>query len=197
MGQVGFAMSMSLDGFIAGPNDDVERLHGWLYDLASWRAPHGLEGGVANRDAEILEEGLRNIGAIVMGRRMFDLAEAPWGDNPPFHMPVFVVTHHPREPLVKQGGTTFTFITDGVASALRQAQAAAGDRDVGVAGGAMIIQQLLRAGLIDQILIHLVPVLLGGGIRLFDQLGAQPIELERTSAIEGAAVTHLRFRVVK
>jgi dihydrofolate reductase len=132
-----------------------------------------------------------------MGRRMFALGEGPWGDDPPFHMPVFVLTHESREPVIKEGGTTFTFVTDGIESALEQAKAAAGDRDVSVARGANVIQQYLKAGLLDEIQIHLVPVLLGEGIRLFDRMGRRPIELESTRMIESPEVTHLRYRVVK
>ena len=202
MGKVSADMSMSLDGFITGPNDEVEsslgegieRLHQWLYGLASWRERHGLDGGTTGMDAEILDEAFRNTGAIVMGRRLFEAGEGPWGDNPPFHMPVFVVTHHARKSLVKEGGTTFSFVTDGLESALQQAKAAAGGKDISVAGGANVIQQLLRAGLLDEIQIHLVPVLLGGGTRLFEHTGTEPIELEHTRVIESAGVTHLRFR---
>lgn len=205
MGKVTSDISISLDGFITGPNDGLElglgeggeRLHQWMYDLASWREPHGLEGGKTNRDAEILEEAFKNIGATIMGRRMFDIAEKPWGDNPPFHMPVFVVTHRAKETLTKEGGTTFTFITGGIESALQQAKAAAGNKDVSVAGGANIIQQYLSAGLLDEIQIHLVPVLLGAGRRLFDQIGTEQIELEGTRVIESPDVMHLKFRVVK
>jgi dihydrofolate reductase len=205
MGKVAVDISMSLDGFIAGPNAGIEfplgqggeRLHQWVYGLESWRERHGLAGGQSNRDAEILEEAFKNTGAVVMGRRMFDTGEEPWGDNPPFHMPVFVVTHHAREKLIKEGGTTFTFVTDGIESALEQAQAAAGDQDISVAGGANIIQQFLKAGLLDEMQIHIVPVLLGDGTRLFDELGTDHIELESTWVIESPAVTHLKFRVVK
>ncbi len=203
MGQVVFEISMSLDGFIAGPNDRPglglgeggERLHQWAYDLASWRERHGLAGGQTNRDAELLDEAFRNTGASIVGRRMFDNAEE-WGENPPFDMPVFVLTHQEREPLVK-GGTTFTFVTDGIESALAQARAAAGAKNVAIGGGANVAQQYLKAGLLDEIEIHLVPILLGDGIRLFDRLGAAPIELERTRVIASPDVTHLRFRVVK
>jgi dihydrofolate reductase len=205
MGKVTSDMSISLDGFVAGPNDGPgnglgdggDRLHQWMYDLASWREPHGLAGGETNRDAEVLDEAFKNTGAFVMGRRMFDLAEGPWGDNPPFHGPVYVLTHRARERLTKEGGTTFTFVTDGIQSALKQAQAAAGDKDVSVAGGANIIQQYVKAGLLDEIQIHLVPVLLGEGRRLFDELGTEHIELETTRVIESPGVTHLRFRLVK
>lgn len=201
MGKVTADMSMSLDGFVTGPTDSLEslfggvdRLHQWIYGLASWRAPHGLEGGTTNADDQIMAESWQNIGATVMGHRMFEHGEEPWGDNPPFHVPVFVVTHHAREPLVKQGGTTFFFVTDGVASALQQAKSAAGDKHVSVAGGANVIQQLLRAGLLDEIQIHLIPVLLGAGTRLFEQTGSDPIELECTRVVASAGVTHLRFR---
>jgi dihydrofolate reductase len=204
MGKVVTGLSMSLDGFIAGPNDSVERplgeggerLHQWMYDLASWRERHGLTGGNTDTDAEVLEESFKNTGAVVVGRRMFDLANG-WGDNPPFHMPVFVITHDAKEKVVKEGGTTFTFVTGGIESALEQAKAAAGDKDVSVAGGANIIQQYLSAGLLDEIQIHLVPVLLGDGRRLFDHIGAEQIELEITRVIESPEVTHIKFRVVK
>jgi len=203
MGQVVFEISMSLDGFIAGPNDRPglglgeggERLHQWAYKLASWRERHGLAGGQTNRDAELLDEAFRNTGASIVGRRMFDNAEE-WGENPPFDMPVFVLTHQAREPSVK-GGTTFTFVTNGIESALAQARAAAGAKNVAIGGGANVAQQYLRAGLLDEIEIHLVPILLGDGIRLFDHLGDAQIELERTRVIESPSVTHLRFRVVK
>ncbi len=203
MGQVVFEISMSLDGFIAGPNDRPglglgeggERLHQWAYDLASWRERHGLAGGQTNRDAELLDEAFRNTGASIVGRRMFDNAEG-WGENPPFDMPVFVLTHQAREPLVK-GGTTFTFVTDGIENALAQARAAAGAKNVAIGGGANVAQQYLKAGLLDEIEIHLVPLLLGDGIRMFDHLGDAQIELERTRVIDSPSVTHLRFRVVK
>ena len=204
MGKSTVDMSMSLDGFIAGPNDSVERplgeggerLHEWIYDLASWRERHGLEGGKTDTDAEVLDESFKDTAAVVVGRRMFDVANG-WGDNPPFHMPVFVITHNASEKLVKEGGTTFTFVTDGIERALEQAKAAAGDKDVSVAGGANIIQQYLSAGQLDEIQIHLVPVLLGDGVRLFHHIGVEQIELETTRVIESPGVTHIKFRVVK
>jgi len=203
MGKVITDMSMSLDGFIAGPDDRSEmglgeggeRLHEWLYELASWRERHSLTGGTTGTDSEVLDEAFRNVGAILMGRRMFDLGEGPWGENPPFHTPVFIVTHRARQKVVKEGGTTYIFVTDGFESALRQAKAAAGDMDVSVAGGANVIQQSLKAGMLDEIQVHIVPVLLGGGIRLFDHLGVEPIDLETIRVIESPGVTHLRFRV--
>jgi dihydrofolate reductase len=124
-------------------------------------------------------------------------ADGWWGDEPPFHMPVFVLTHHARETATMQGGTTFSFVTDGIEAALEQARAAAGDKDVAVAGGASVAQQYLRAGLLDELQIHVVPVLLGDGVRLFDHLGTGQVELEATRVIESHAVTHLRYRVVK
>ena len=177
-----------------------------MFGLDSWREQHGLSGGTANRDAEVVDELTANVGAYLMGRRMFSNGEGPWGDspfegplgeNPSFHVPVFVLTHHPREPLVKEGGTTFHFVTDGIESALAQARAAAGDKDVDIAGGASVIQQAINAGLLDQLQIHLVLILLGDGIRLFDRMDPEQIELERTRVIDSPTVTHLTFRVGK
>jgi dihydrofolate reductase len=197
-------ISMSLDGFIAGPNDRVgqglgeggERLHEWLTEQASWRERHGLEGGEAGADSEALEDTWSSTGATILGKRMFDLAEG-WGDEPPFHMPVFVLTHDAREPLVKAGGTTFTFVSDGVERALEDARAAAGDKDVAVAGGASTIQQFIKAGLLDELQIHLVPVLVGAGRPLFDLSSGRQIELQPTKVINSLNVTHLRYRFVK
>jgi len=202
-----------LDGFIAGPNQSQEnplgeggeQLHEWALGLAAWREPHGLQGGEVNASSKVIEQSRENLGATVMGRNMFggegpwgdDPWEGWWGDDPPFHVPVFVVTHHAREPLIKQGGTTFAFVTDGIESALEQAREAAGDQDVGLSGGANIAQQYLKAGLIDELQIHLVPVLLNDGARLFDSLGDARVGLECTRAIEAPGVTHLTYRVVK
>jgi dihydrofolate reductase len=215
MGKLTFDISMSLDGFIAGLNPTLEEplgeggngLHEWVLGLQAWREPHGLSGGETTPDSEVVEETLRNVGATVMGRRMFSggagvweddpNADGWWGDDPPFHHPVFVVTHHAREPLAKQGGTTFTFVTDGIESALEQARAAAEDTNVAIGGGASIVQQYFRAGLIDEFQVHVVPVLLGGGVRLFDELGPERPRLELTRAIGSPAVTHLRYRVVR
>jgi dihydrofolate reductase len=218
MGKLRFDISMSLDGFIAGPNmnpkqglgEGGEQLHRWAIRLASWREPHGLEGGDANGDNEVLAESQRNIGAFVMGRRMFGGGDGPrgdpawgdkpwegwWGDEPPFHNPVFVLTHHPREPLTK-GDTTFTFVTDGIEAALELAKAAAGDKDVLVGGGANVAQQYLAAGLLDEFQVHVVPVLLGDGVRLFENLPADGVKLENTRALQSPAVTHMSYRVVK
>jgi dihydrofolate reductase len=202
MGKVVFDITMSLDGFVAGPDDSLElplgrggeKLHEWLYGLASWREPHGLEGGETSRDSEVLEEAT-SFGAVVLGRRMFDLAQG-WGENPPFHVPVFVLTHEARETLEKEGGTTFTFVTDGLESALQQARAAAGDADVSVAGGANTIQQFLAAGLIDEFQLHIAPLILGGGVRLFEE--APPdLQVETIRVIESPRVTHVKYRVVR
>jgi dihydrofolate reductase len=205
MATVTAEISVSLDGFIAGPDDSVERplgrggerLHEWGYGLASWRERHGQNGGEAGIDSDVLEESLERTGAIVIGRRVFDFGEGPWGDVPPFHVPVFVVTHSPREPLVKEGGTTFTFVTDGIRSALDQALLAADGMDVSVGGGGETIQQFVEAGLLDELQIHLVPVLLGDGRRLFERMGVGRIELEPTRVIDSPGVTHLRFRIAK
>lgn len=212
MPSVRFNISMSLDGFVAGTNQSEEnplgeggmRLHEWIFGLAAWRAPHGQEGGEDNVSNEIVQASLENVGATLMGRNMFG-GKGPWGDepwdgwwgeDPPFHVPVFVVTHHAREPLVKHGGTTFTFVTDGVESALEQARQAAGAKDVALGGGASVAQQCLKAGLIDEMTIHLVPILLGDGARLFDDLDGAAFGLECVRAIATPGVAHLTYRAV-
>jgi dihydrofolate reductase len=213
MTKLNLDISMSLDGFIAGPNQTIEhplgeggeRLHEWVVGLANWRERHGLSGGVTNADAEVLEESLGGNGAVVMGRRMFSggtggweddpRADGWWGDDPPFHVPVFVLTHHPRQPLAMKGGTTFTFVTEGIEAAVEQARAAAGDGDVTVGGGASAAQQALAAGLLDEMQIHVAPVLLGSGVRLFDGLDADRVRLEQTRVVGGPTVTHIRYRV--
>jgi dihydrofolate reductase len=205
MTQVTYDVSVSLDGFTTGPDDSPEkglgeggeRLHEWLYDLASWREMHGREGGERGPASELLEETFSGTGAVVMGKRMFANAERPWGDEPPFHMPVFVVTHEQREPLEKKGGTTFHFVTDGVESALEQARVAAGEGDVSVAGGSNVATQLLASGLLDVVQLHIVPVTLGGGVRLFGGLPEKQIELEPIRVLDAGGVTHIRYRVVK
>ncbi len=208
-------ISTSLDGFIAGPNQTLEQplgeggeeLHEWAYGLASFRERHGMDGGETGADDKVVKESLAAQGAVVMGRRMFSGGAGPWeddpnadgwwGDDPPFRVPVFILTHHAREPVTKQGGTTFTFATDGIEAALEQARAAAGDRDVLVAGGADAIQQSFRSGLLDELQIHLVPVLLGDGVRLLDNLGATQAGLELDRVVDSPAVTHLSYRVVR
>ena len=148
-------------------------------------------------DEAIVEEIYASTGAVLIGRRMFDVGFEPWGDPPPFGMPVFIVTQEEREPLPMQGGTTYTFVTDGIAAALELARAAAGDRNVGIWGGANIMRQYLEAGLLDEMQIHLVPILIGDGTRLFEDLDPEGIELRRTSTIETPGATHFRFEVVK
>jgi dihydrofolate reductase len=193
MGKVTSDISMSLDGFITGPNvgvgngmgDDGHRLHDWMFDAKT------------KTDAAIFDEKYASTGAILIGKRMFDVGFEPWGDPPPFGMPVFVVTHEQREPQPMQGGTTYTFVTDGIEAALKQARAAAGDKNVGIWGGANIIREYLRAGLLDEMQIQLIPILLGGGVRLFEDLDPEGIELRRTSSIETPSATHFRFEVVK
>jgi dihydrofolate reductase len=213
MAKLRFQIAMSLDGFTAGPNQSEQnplgeggtQLHEWVIALAAWREPHGRQGGEVNASTRVIEESLENIGATVMGRNMFggtgSWEEHPWdgwwGENPPFHTPVFVVTHHAREPLEKEGGTTFTFVTGGIEKALEQARDAAGGKDVALGGGASVAQQYLKAGLIDEMRIDLVPVLLGDGARLFEDLGAAEIGLECTSVVQAPGVTHLGYRLLR
>jgi dihydrofolate reductase len=214
MGQLIIDISMSLDGFVAGPNPTLEdplgqggeMLHEWAFGALAWREAHGREGGEANADSDVIGEAVGRTGASIMGRRMFSGGQGPWqddprangwwGDEPPFHHPVFVLTHHAREPL-ELTGTRFTFVTDGIESALEQAGAAAGERNVGISGGASVGGQYLRAGLLDEVLVHVAPVILGDGVRIFgDPLGDEPLGLEPVETISSPAVTHLRYRVV-
>jgi dihydrofolate reductase len=206
-----FRISMSLDGFVAGPDQSVEnplgiggeRLHEWVVPLAAWREAHGLPGGEVNESARVVEESQANIGATIMGRNMFGGHPGPWnserpwtgwwGKNPPFHHPVFVLTHHAREPLELEGGTTFTFVTGGIEAALEQARRAAGGKDVALAGGASAAQQYLAAGRVDEMEINLVPRLLGSGERLFEGLGDDLHGLELVRTVATPRVTHLKF----
>jgi len=205
-----FIISMSLDGYVAGPRQSVEhplgiggqRLHAWAFELAAWRAPHGLTGGAVNESSAVMERRLANIGATVMGRNMFGghpgawKSENPWngwwGTEPPFHHPVFVLTHHAREPL-RLKGTTFTFVTDGIESALDQAKRAANGKDVALAGGASAAQQYLDAGLVDVMDLSVAPILLGGGERLFDNVGDDLHGLSLVDVVGAPGVAHLRF----
>lgn len=210
MSRVTSHISISLDGFVAGPNQSLqaplgvggEQLHEWVVALATWRRAHGKEGGEVNESSTVLEQEIANIGATIMGRNMFGGGPGAWsttnpwngwwGRNPPFHHPVFVLTNHAREPLVTDGGTTFTFVTDGIESGLQQARQAAGDKDIALAGGAQAAQQYLRAGLVDEMQLHMVPVLLGGGDRLFDGID----DLHGLALVETVAlpnVVHLKF----
>jgi dihydrofolate reductase len=211
MSKLRFRISMSLDGFVAGRDQSVEHplgvggesLHEWLVALRTFREVHGMPGGEADESDAVVEESLANVGATIMGRNMFGghpgpwNAESPWngwwGENPPFHHPVYVLTHHARESLVLEGGTTFTFVTDGFESALAQARAAARGRDVALAGGARVAQQYLAADLVDEMEIHLVPVLLGGGERLFEGVGGDLHRLRLVRTVATPKVVHLKL----
>ena len=206
-------ISMSLDGFVAGPDITLEeplgkggeRLHDWVVRLAGWREQHGLDGGETGPDDELVRAIPTRVGAVVMGRKMFSGGSGPWesdpnadawwGDNPPFHTPVFVLTHHEREPAVMEGGTTFVFVTDGAESAFEQARAAAGEKDVQVSGGASVVQQALRAKVLDELNIHVAPILLGGGVSLFGDLGPDTPALKLANVVESPHVTHLSYEV--
>ena len=209
MAKLKFQISVSLDGFVAGPNQSEEHplgeggedLHEWVINLAAWRKPHGREGGETNASSTVFEEGTANVGATIMGRNMFGGGPGPWGEDPwqgrwgeepPFHHPVFVLTNHEREPLALEG-TEFTFVTDGIESALAQAKEAADGKDVAIGGGADVIQQYLAAGLVDEMLLTVVPVALGGGARLLDNLGTD-VGVEQVEVVEAPGVAHLRYR---
>jgi dihydrofolate reductase len=203
-------IAISLDGYTAGPEQSVqnplgiggERLHEWAFPLAAWRKPHGMKGGKVNESTPVMEDLLANLGATIMGRHMFGGGSGPWdehdpwngwwGNNPPFHHPVFVLTRHSRPPLKLEGGTSFTFITDSIRSAYEQARRAANGKDVALAGGADVARQYLEAGLVDEMVLHLVPTLLGGGDRLFDGVtdlrGLRPVQ-----TVAAPDVTHLKF----
>jgi len=208
MSKVKLTITMSVDGFVAGPGQSPEHplgvggeeLHGWLVALKAFRESHGGEGGEVNASTPIAEGILGGAGATIMGRGMFGGGPGPWdgswqgwwGDDPPYHHPVFVLTNHAREPLELQGGTTFHFVTDGIVSALEQARAAAGDQDVSIGGGASVAQQYLAAGLLDELVVSIVPILLGDGARLFENLG--DAKLEQIESVEAPGVTHIRYR---
>jgi dihydrofolate reductase len=214
MPQLKLDITMSLDGFVAGPDASLdvplgqggERLHEWVVATQSWREQHGHDGGEANIDSEVVAETNASVGAHIMGRRMFSGGSGPWeddpnangwwGDTPPFGKPVFVLTNHAREPLVLEG-TTFTFVTDGIEAALELARGAAGNKDVQVSGGADVAQQYLHAGLLDEMQIHVAPILLGDGVRLFGDLDTASVEIEQTRVVHSPAVTHLRYSVVR
>jgi dihydrofolate reductase len=207
-------MSITLDGYVAGPNQSLDKPFGegadhlsdWMFSLRSAREMFGEEGGETGASDDVLRERMGNIGAVVMGRNMFGGGPGPWGpepwngwwgENPPYHTPVFVLTHYAREPQVMEGGTTFYFVTDGIESAIQRAKAAAGAQDVVIGGGANAIQQALRAGLADELELHLVPMLLGGGERLLENLGGRVRGFEQVRAVVGTGVTHLKYRVLK
>jgi dihydrofolate reductase len=207
-----YGASMSLDGFVAGPDQGPkhplgvrgELLHVWMRELAVWREQAGLPGGVTNASTKVLLEEDVEVGALIMGRNMFGGGPGPWrtpawngwwGEDPPFHLPVFVLTHHRREPLVCKGGTTFHFVTGGIAAARRLAEAAAKGKDVCISGGAGAAKQYIGAGLVDEIQIHLVPVFLGEGVRLFDSALLSKVSLRQVRAVEAPGVAHLTYRV--
>lgn len=212
MSKVRAHISISIDGYVAGPDQSMEnplgvggeRLHDWLVELKSWRETAGMEGGVVNVSNAVFAEVIANVGAEIMGRGKFgppqrgpwgdDSWEGWWGPNPPFHKPVFVLTHHEREPLVL-ADTTFTFVTDGIETALERAREAAGDKDVFIGGGARVINEYLAAGLVDELELHVAPILLGGGARLFDGVGPD-LKLALLRTVEAPGVTHLKYRVV-
>jgi dihydrofolate reductase len=212
MTAVRFQVSVSLDGYLAGPNQSLteplgeggESVHEWMFGLEAWRRLQGMEGGEVNASSEVLDEAFRDVGAYIMGRNMFGGGPGPWnmdepwtgwwGEDPPYHTPVFVLTHHPRDPVEMLGGTTFVFVTEGIGPALERAKEAAGDRDVVLGGGANVIQQYLAAGSVDGFELHIAPVILGGGARLLENVGDLHLEQER--AIEAPGVTHVRYRVI-
>jgi dihydrofolate reductase len=202
-------ISISLDGFVAGPNQSLEnpigeggmRLHQWVFATDSWREQHGEQGGERNADSAVVEEVVENVGAYIMGRNMFGGGHGPWdeswrgwwGEDPPYHTPVYVLTSHPREPLPMEGGTTFHFVTDGPEAALEQARAAAGEADISIAGGASTVQQYIAAGLLDELYLHIVPVVLGAGERLLENVGDP--KLEPVRVVASPAVTHVKYRL--
>jgi dihydrofolate reductase len=205
-------ITMSLDGYVAGPNQSLkhplgeggEQLHDWAFATRTFRAIHGMEGGAAGPDDEIAKEYFQNVGATIMGRHMFGGGDGPWGEkpwngwwgeNPPFHMPVFVLTHHARKPLEMQGGTTFHFVTEGIHVALERAKDAAQGKDITLGGGANVAQQYLKAGLVDEIDIHIVPTLLGDGARLFGNTGARQAAYECVRIVNSPTVSHYKYRL--
>jgi dihydrofolate reductase len=197
MSKVISGFTMSLDGFIAEPNDYVGRLFKWYYsgDTAFPLPGTDMVFKMSRASAELFQDLFRTTGALVTGRRDFDVSRA-WGGRPPFDVPAFIVTHTAPQEWADKEGSPFTFVTEGVESAIQQARQAAGDKNV-VVGGSKITQQCIKAGLLDEIYIDLASMLLGDGISLFGQLGIEPVELERIEVIEGTDVTHLRFRIVK
>jgi len=211
MSRVTCQISISLDGFVAGPNQSLENplgegglsLHEWAFATASWREQQGQTGGARSADSEVIDEVSRNVGAYIMGRKMFGGGDGPWdqawkgwwGDDPPYHVPVFVLTHHARDPLPMQGGTTFNFVTTGIRSALDQARSAADGKDIVIAGGAQAVQQFMAAGLLDELYLHLVPILLMAGERLLENVGNPT--LQPVKVIASPAVTHVRYRIVR
>jgi dihydrofolate reductase len=211
MSSVRCQISISLDGFVAGPNQSLEnpigeggmRLHQWMFETSAWHERQGLEAVSRTADSDVVDDSVRNVGAYIMGRKMFGGGDGPWneqwrgwwGEDPPYHVPVFVLTHHAREALPMQGGTTFHFVTGGIQSALDQAREAAGPRDVMIAGGASTVQQFLAAGMLDELYLHISPVVLGAGERLLENVGDPA--LEPVEVVASPAVTHIRYGILR
>lgn len=213
MGDLRVDVAISLDGFMAGANqrvdnalgDNGERLHEWMVPLEAFNRMHGESGGITNENTPFVENMFDDIGAGIMGRNMFGGGPGPWaddpwegwwGDEPPYHCPIFVLTHHEREPLVK-GETTFYFVTEGIDIALERAKEAAGGLGVSMHGGAATINQFLAAGYVDEMVVHIAPVFLGAGERVFADLGVNLPKLEQIEATGGPGVTHIRYRLTR
>src|SRR5687767_7252704 len=211
MSRLRFNITMSLDGYIAGPDQSLEnplgvggeKLHEWALATRGFHEIHGTPGGATGPDSDILKENFQNLGAQIMGRNMFGGGKGPWkgdswrgwwGENPPFHTPVFVLTHHPRDPIEMEGGTTFYFVTDGIHAALERAKKAAGGKDVALGGDANVAQQYMKAGLIDEMEIHVVPLLLGSGERLFEKTEGQQTGYECVRVVNSPTVSHYKYR---
>jgi dihydrofolate reductase len=212
MSKLRLSITMSLDGYAAGPDQSEEnplgvggmQLHQWVFPLKEFREMHGEQGGEVNASSAVVQERWENVGSTIMGRNMFGPVRGPWpdeswrgwwGEDPPYHHPVFVLTHHPREPLEMEGGTTFYFVSDGIESALAQAKDAAGAGDVWLAGGASTVNQYLAARLVDEIDISIAPLILGGGERLFDGIELGTVSLKQVRAVDAPGVTHIKYEV--
>lgn len=212
MSRLRLSITMSLDGYAAGPDQTQENplgiggmeLHEWFFPLKAFREMHGGDGGEVNASSDVVEQRRANIGATIMGRNMFGPVRGPWpdetwrgwwGEDPPYHHPVFVLTHHPRKPLEMDGGTTFHFVSDGIESALVQAKEAAQGRDVWLAGGASVANQYLATQLVDEIDVSIAPLILGRGARLFEGLESGALKLQQIRAVDAPGVTHIKYEV--
>ena len=212
MSKLRLSITMSLDGYVAGPDQSQENplgiggmeLHEWVFPLTAFREMHGGEGGEVNASSAVVEERRANIGATIMGRNMFGPVRGPWpdeswrgwwGEDPPYHHPVFVLTHHPREPLEMEGGTTFHFVSDGIESALTQAKDAARGRDVWLAGGGSVVNQYLAARLVDEVDVSIAPLILGAGARLFEGLDRGTLKFKQIRAVDAPGVTHVKYEL--